>query len=212
MSTSTKAHNSEEARRQKVNRMRREQASKDTRRRSLTLGAWIVAVGVITAVVAAMLLTSRPASSDSAKAAAGFTLTDTAGAQINLADYRGKNVLLFFNEGAGCQACLVQIAEIEKYTKELTDLDLTVLPIVMNTREQITADMQANGVDTPFLLDDGTVSRAYDTLGKGMHPELPGHSFVLIDAEGTQRWYGEYPSMWLAPQDLFKQVRQKLAA
>ena len=50
--------------------------------------------------------------------------------------------------------------------------------------DQILRDMELNGVATPFLLDDGTVSDAYDTLGKGMHAGLPGHSFVLIDAEG----------------------------
>ena len=63
---------------------------------------------------------------------------------------------------------------------------------------------------TPFLLDDGTVSEAYDTLGKGMHAGLPGHSFVLIDTEGQQRWYGEYPSMWLDPDDLLTEVRSRL--
>lgn len=47
-----------------------------------------------------------------------------------------------------------------------------MLPIVMNT---------------PFLLDDGTVSEAYGTLGKGMHAGLPGHSFVLIDKHGQQQ-------------------------
>ena len=59
--------------------------------------------------------------------------------------------------------------------------------------------MAANGVRTPFLLEPtARVSTAYGTLGKGMHAGLPGHSFVLIDADGTQRWYGEYPSMYLS--------------
>jgi peroxiredoxin len=103
------------------------------------------------------------------------------------------------------------MGEIERQRDAFADEDITVLPIVMNTREQITKDMSANGVRTPFLLDDGTVSKAYGTLGKGMHAGLPGHSFVLIDKQGQQRWYGEYPSMWLAPQDLLKQVRQRLS-
>lgn len=85
-----------------------------------------------------------------------------------------------------------------------------VLPIVMNTAQQIRADMTANHVSTPFLLDDGTVSREYGTLGKGMHAGLPGHSFVLIDAGGVQRWYGEYASMYLSPADLLTQVRGHL--
>ena len=68
--------------------------------------------------------------------------------------------------------------------------------------------MAANGVRTPFLLDDGTVSKAYGTIGKGMHADLPGHSFVLIDKAGNQRWYGAYPSMWLSNADLLKEVQQ----
>jgi hypothetical protein len=72
--------------------------------------------------------------------------------------------------------------------------------------------MAANGVRTPFLIDaDGTVSKAYGTLGKGMHPGLPGHSFVLIDTHGVQRWYGEYPSMYLSPADLLVQIHAHLS-
>jgi hypothetical protein len=70
--------------------------------------------------------------------------------------------------------------------------------------------MSHYGVTTPFLLDDGTASKAYGTLGKGMHADLPGHSFVLIDAAGVQRWYGEYPSMWLEPQALLDEIKTRL--
>lgn len=102
------------------------------------------------------------------------------------------------------------LGEIEKLGAELAEADITVLSIVMNTRAQILRDMELNGVSTPFLLDDGTVSEAYGTLGKGMHAGLPGHSFVLADAQGRQRWYGEYPSMWVDPQDLLKEIRSPL--
>jgi peroxiredoxin len=159
-----------------------------------------------------MMLTSRPESSDAIRTAPDFTLTDTDGTQHTLAQHRGQNVLLYFSEGAGCQSCIVQMGEIERMADAYGREDVTVLPIVMNTREQITADMAANGVTTPFLLDDGTVSEAYGTLGKGMHGGLPGHSFVLIDKKGQQRWYGEYPSMWLAPEALLDEVRNRLGA
>jgi peroxiredoxin len=172
----------------------------------------IVAAAVITvvAVVAAMLLTSRPQSSQATRLAPDFTLTNTEGKTVSLAQYRGRNVVLYFSEGAGCQSCLVQMAELEKEASRLQKLDVTVLPIVMNSREQITQDMRLNRVSTPFLLDDGTVSKRYGTLGKGMHAGLPGHSFVLIDRAGQQRWYGEYPSMWLAPDQLLTEVQQHL--
>src|SRR5699024_5073087 len=139
-----------------------------------------------------------------------FTLSDTAGGTVSLDQFRGSNVVLYFNEGAGCQSCLVQMAEIERNAALFEGLDITFLPVVTNTREQITHDMQHNGLGGPILLDDGTVSQAYGTLGNGMHAGLPGHSFVLIDREGQRRWYGEYPSMWLSPEDLLAQVEKYL--
>ena len=183
----------------------------DRGHRGRLAAAWATVLVVLLGIVGFMLATSQPESSTAIKTAPDFTLTDTTGQEVALSDYRGSNVVLYFNEGAGCQSCLVQMAEIEKEAAALKDLNVTVLPIVMNTREQITADMQANGVATPFLLDDGTVSQAYGTLGKGMHAGLPGHSFVLIDKAGEQRWYGEYPSMWLSPDQLMTELRARLA-
>lgn len=180
------------------------------RARRLRAMLWVVTLAALAAVVTAMLVTSGPESSAEVRSAPDFTLTDTNGDQVSLSDLRGTNVLLYFSEGAGCQSCLVQMGELEKHRDALEDLDVRVLPIVMNTREQITGDMAANGVETPFLLDDGTVADAYGTLGKGMHAGLPGHSFVLIDEEGSQRWYGEYPSMWLAPTDLLEEIRSRV--
>lgn len=193
-------------------RQRAEQAARASgRRRRLRIMIGMASALALVAAVTAMMLTSRPESSDAIRTAPEFTLTDTGGSEHTLAQHRGENVLLYFSEGAGCQSCIVQMGEIEKQAAAFEKVDVTVLPIVMNTREQITADMTANGVTTPFLLDDGTVSEAYGTLGKGMHAGLPGHSFVLIDRQGRQRWYGEYPSMWLAPQDLLDEIRSNLS-
>lgn len=182
------------------------------RRKQLRWGAMFTIAAVLVAVVSAMMLTSRPTTSEATRTAPDFTLTDTAGVTHTLADHRGENVVLYFSEGAGCQSCIVQMRELEKKASELAEANITVLPIVMNTRDQIVRDMGLNGVITPFLLDDGTVSQAYGTLGNGMHAGLPGHSFVLIDTEGQQRWYGEYPSMWLDPAELLNEIRDRLDA
>jgi len=194
-----------------INQLRAAQVQQEKRQkrrvRLASLGATLAVIGV----VVAMMLTSRQETSSTTRVAPDFTLTDTSGTNVSLAGLRGKNVLLYFSEGAGCQACLVQMAQIEK-DPSFTAEGLTVLPIVMNSKDQITADMTANGVRTPFLLDDGSVSTAYGTIGKGMHAGLPGHSFVLIDKAGKQRWYGEYPSMFLSTTDLLKQVDAHLTS
>ena len=199
-------------RRQELHARRRAAAAaeqrKRTRRRWLS---WAAALAVV-AVIAGMLITSQTTSATTSNLAPDFTLKTTSDTSVTLSELRGKPVLLYFNEGAGCGACIMQMTEIEKRKADFDALGLTVLPIVMNTKAAIVADMSRYGATTPFLLDDGTLSKAYGTLGKGMHAELPGHSFVLIDGQGVQRWYGEYPSMWLEPNALLTELRGRLRA
>jgi peroxiredoxin len=187
-------------------------ALQQRRRRRRDLALWAAALAGLVAVIAVMMVTSRTTSDTEARPAPPFTLADTAGNQVSLADFRGEPVVLYFNEGAGCQSCFYQMADIEQHADEFDAAGVTVLPIVVNGAEETLRDMAAAGVRTPYLLDaDKSVSRAYGTLDKGMHPGLPGHSFVLIDAEGVQRWYGEYPSMYLSSADLLDEIRGHLA-
>ena len=169
---------------------------------------------LVAGIITAGLLSSKPQdqTAGTPTPAPTFTLTDTTGDRVDLAGFRGRNVILYFSEGAGCQSCLLQMAQIENKQAEFDAANITVLPIVMNTKDQITADMAANNVQTPFLLDDGTVSTEYGTIGRGMHAGLPGHSFVVIDTNGMQRWYGEYPSMWLEPADLLAKAQAALSS
>lgn len=181
----------------------------ERRARLRTWVLWGVGAVVVGVLVTAGLLSSRPTASSEVREAPPFTLPTSDGSEVSLADYRGEPVVLYFNEGAGCDSCLQQMAEIEK-DADFAQAGITVLPIVMNTADQINADRERLGVESPFLLDDGTVSEAYGTLGTGMHEGLPGHGFVLVDAEGQQVWQGDYPSMWLAPDDLLAEVRRHL--
>jgi len=195
--------------REHINALRAAQAIKEKHRQLRIRLTWVGVIVAVIGIVVAMMLSSRQETSSAIKVAPDFTLTSTSGTVVSLAALRGKNVLLYFSEGAGCQACLIQMNQIER-DPDFAAAGLTVLPIVMNTKDQILADMAANDVRTPFLIDDGTVSTAYGTIGKGMHEGLPGHSFVLIDKTGNQRWYGEYPSMFLSTADLLKEIRAHL--
>jgi len=185
-----------------------EQAMKGKRRlilRITSVAAVVLAIGLI----AYGLWTARPTNDTASTQAPAFSLKTTAGTTVSLADYRGKTVILYFNEGAGCGACTQQMAAIEK-NSGFEQAGIVVLPIVMNTAAEIQPDLVKFGVKTPYLLDDGKVSKAYGTLGKGMHAGLPGHGFVLIDAAGVQRWQGDYPSMWLDPATLLQEAKSRL--
>ena len=211
MTTGTSRQGTAQTSHEHINQLRAAQVQQERRRkrriRLVSVGATLALIGVIVA----MMLSSRQETSSTTRVAPDFTLATTSGTNVSLAALRGKNVLLYFSEGAGCEACLVQMAQIEKDPRFAAE-GLTVLPIVMNSKDQIIADMAANSVRTPFLLDDGTVSTAYGTIGKGMHADLPGHSFVLIDKAGNQRWYGEYPSMYLSTTDLLNEVHAHLTS
>jgi peroxiredoxin len=194
--------------------VKEEEARAARKRRALSLAAWAVGLVLVAGIITAGLLSSKPQdqTAGTPTPAPTFTLTDTTGDRVDLAAFRGRNFILYFSEGAGCQSCLLQMAQIENKQAEFDAASITVLPIVMNTKDQITADMTANNVRTPFLLDDGTVSTEYGTIGRGMHAGLPGHSFVVIDSNGKQRWYGEYPSMWLDPADLLAKAQAALSS
>lgn len=192
-----------------LDEVKKEQGKTEARRRRIGLAAWAAGLLVVVTLVTAGLLGSRPAVSADTRVAPGFTLPTSDGGTVSLSSLRGSPVILYFNEGAGCDSCLLQMAEIEK-EPGFAEAGITVLPIVMNTAEIINAERERLGVSAPFLLDDGEVSDAYGTLGSGMHEGLPGHGFVLIDAEGVQQWYGNYPSMWLDPEDLLDEALSRL--
>ena len=196
------------SRREQLKARQEAETRRDTKRRTRSR----IIGGVVTLIVIVVgygLWTAIPEQGDTQRLAPDFTLTTTAGTSVTLSDQRPNPVLIYFNEGAGCASCTMQMAEIEK-NPGFAEAGIEVLPIVMNSADQILPDLQQFGVTTPYLLDDGTVSKAYDVLDKGMHPGMPGHGFVLIDGDGVQRWNGNYPSMWLDPQELLDEVTTRL--
>lgn len=196
-------------RREQLEQVRTEQRAAQRKRTLVARIASLSAVLVLIGFVVAALLSARPETSTEAIDATPFTLPMSDGSTVSLAGYAGGPVILYFNEGAGCDSCLVQMAKIEQ-EPGFAEAGIAVLPIVMNTADQINADRERLRVQAPFALDDGTVSEAYGTLGTGMHEGLPGHGFILIDGDGVQRWYGNYPSMWLDPAELLDIALDKL--
>ncbi|WP_291380149.1 redoxin domain-containing protein [Demequina sp.] len=186
------------------------QRHQERRRTLITRVSWLVGLLIVGTLVMVGLLSARPETGVVQEIATPFTLPLSEGGEVSLADFAGSPVILYFNEGAGCDSCLMQMAEIEK-NPGFAEAGIAVLPIVMNSAEHINAERERLHVQAPFALDDGKVSSAYGTLGNGMHEGLPGHGFVLIDADGVQRWYGNYPSMWLDPEELLEIVTAELA-
>lgn len=140
-----------------------------------------------------------------------FTLASTDGSKVSLSDYRGRNVLLYFNEGVGCDACFYQTVDLQNDASEFQANDITLLPIVVNPADQVGPELARFGITTPYLIDEGgRVSEEYGMLGNGMHANLPGHGFVFIDASGRVRWQNEYPSMYASASEVMSAIRPYL--
>jgi peroxiredoxin len=145
------------------------------------------------------------------KEAPAFKLASSSGGDASLSDYSGRNVLIYFNEGVGCDACFYQTVELEKHRAELDDAGVSLVAIVVNPLEQLRPELVRFGIETPYLVDEAAeVSEAYGMLGKGMHANLPGHGFVLVDGSGQIRWQREYPSMYVPTAEIIDQIRPYL--
>lgn len=166
------------------------------------------------AAVGVLLLAARgPTTRKERGAAPAFSLPSTDGRQVSLTDYRGRNVLLYFNEGVGCDICFTQLAELERHGDHLRSAGLEVLPVAVNPAAAVRQEMDRFGIRTPYLVDaDRRVSAAYDTIGKGHHADLPGHSFVLVDGAGQLQWRGDYPTMYVSADQLIGEVVKARAA
>jgi len=124
-----------------------------------------------------------------------FTLPSTTGDTVGLADYQGKNVLLYFHEGLGCQPCWDQIRDLEQTTADLKAAGVDELvAITTGPADLITRKVTDDGLSAVNLADrDLAVSVRYATNKYGMMGETRnGHSFILVGPDGTIRWRADY--------------------
>ena len=143
---------------------------------------FVAAIGVLVAA----FLVLRPSGDTGlvGKAAPNFTLRDLSGKQVQLADLKGKPVLLNF-WAVNCIYCrtempLLQQAYQQHRDKELVILGIDVQPNV-DDADAVRRFAAARKVTYPMLIDDQKVSVG---LAYGVNP-LP--ESVLIDRGGTVR-------------------------
>ncbi|WIX79231.1 peroxiredoxin family protein [Amycolatopsis carbonis] len=128
-------------------------------------------------------------------AAPAFTLTSSAGRQVSLADFRGKSVLLYFQEGLSCQPCWDQIKDLEQNQAAVHSAGIdAVVSITTDPANLIAQKMADEKLTTPVLSDPTlAVSHAYQANSYGMMGDMrDGHSFLLVGPDGTIRWRADY--------------------
>ena len=118
------------------------------------------------------------------RTAPDFTLTDIAGKQHKLSDYKGKNVLLVF-WATWCPPCKMMVPHVIELRKTHSEDDLAILSISYvsqnppNTAEMIKKFAESNELNyTVFAIDDRNIAAPYNTV-----TSLP--SCIFIYPEGT---------------------------
>lgn len=115
--------------------------------------------------------------------APGFSIRDAAGGQHDLADYRGKYVIIDFMQ-TGCLHCIAFAEVIEKlmikYPSKLAALSIVVPPDNPNT---MTAYIKQHNITIPVLFDCSQVTASYLKLGPA-NPHVYFPHVFIADPEG----------------------------
>ncbi len=122
-------------------------------------------------------------------------LQSTADSTFDLAALRGKTVLLFFQEGIGCEPCWTQIKDIESHMQQFRALGIdSVVSITSDPLDALKQKVADEGISTPVLSDPGlAVSRTYHANQYGMMGDSSdGHTFIVVGPDGRTKWRADF--------------------
>jgi peroxiredoxin len=102
---------------------------------------------------------------------------------------------------------------------EFQELDVAFVSIAFDDAAQQSDAIEEYDISgVPMLIDaDQSVSETYDVLKWAVGTGEPGHTFILVDADGEIAWIRDYgspdlpdPVMYVPPNDLVEQIRDSL--
>ena len=147
-----------------------------------------------------------------------FTLPSTNGGSVTLSNYTSRgDVLLYFMEGIGCQACWSQLTDMQNDIAQFNALNVTIITITTDPIGVLTNYVSQTGITLPVLSDsNGQVYNEYGAMVYSMHPgQTPGHSFVLVNRSGDIIWsYDAYRTggvMYVPVGNILQSIRTALA-
>ncbi|MEK7295958.1 MAG: redoxin domain-containing protein, partial [Actinomycetota bacterium] len=163
-------------------------------RRPLLKTGGVILVAVI-ALFAIFLVSNEPKDANTAagqypfavgdpgpgQSAPPIVLPSTAGGNFDLTSLKGKTVLLYFQEGIGCQSCWDQMRDIETNRQVFSAAGIDEFITITSDSLDLTAlKLAQEGITGPVLADiDLAVSKTYDANSYGMMGDSTnGHSFI----------------------------------
>jgi peroxiredoxin Q/BCP len=111
---------------------------------------------------------------EAGQAAPAFTLPDQNGNHVSLADFAGKNVIIYFYPAALTPGCTTQACDFRDSLASLQAAGYVVLGVSKDTPAKLKKFEEQEGLTFPLLSDpDLTVHNAYGTFGeKSMYGKI----------------------------------------
>lgn len=144
-----------------------------------------------------------------------FSLESYNGEKVSLSALKGKKVILFFSEGAMCYpGCWDQVSAFASGVKDFADKNAVVYTVIVDPRQdwKEAVDKEPKMASANVLIDSGgQVSSKYGalTVTSSMHRgQFPGHTYVIVDAEGIVRYLFDDESMLVRNKELLVELNK----
>lgn len=119
-----------------------------------------------------------------------FELTDHDGETVQLSDFRGETVVLYFYPKAGTEGCTREACSFRDNWEAFQEAGVQVVGVSTDSVEEIQSFKREQRLPFPLLSDEsGEVARSYETFGT---PEIDGETYEIalrntyvIAADGT---------------------------
>jgi peroxiredoxin len=162
----------------------------------------VVLVALIALFFAGLFVMERPTGTTGPRAIASgerapeFLLKTINGGSVNLADLRGKVVMVHF-WATWCPPCVEEIPTLDKLYRSLAGKDFMMLAVSEDEggAGAVASFLQQNRLNLPVLLDNnGDVARLYGTY------KLP--ETYIVDRQGVVRYKAIGPRDWTDPSNI----------
>lgn len=121
-----------------------------------------------------------------------FTLRASDKSEVNLSDYRGKNVVLLFFPLAFTGVCTKELCDVRDNLNVYSSLDAEVLALSVDSLFSLEQFKESQGYNFPLLSDfNKDASRAYGALYEDFVLGMKGVSkraAFVIDPQGTIKY------------------------
>ena len=151
------------------------------------------------------------------QAAPGFTLPDQNGALFSLADFRGKQVIVYFYPKDNTPGCTKQVIGFKKLHDDFAALNIQILGVSPDGANSHQKFIGLYDIAYPLLSDpDKTLMSEYGAWGKKMMygKEVTGtiRSTVWVDEQGVVvKHWKKVPKAADHPMKVLEQIKARVA-